>query len=202
MGSGGLYSWVCGSRMAWRNLEEKPSCALCSGRKPDGPRATTAKRSLCPWLICHREGTRSGARNGTVSLPHAHGLTPIELSPGWYHLRTPVKKEYSLTLRPGHLALYGNMYTIQSKECPAMLLRKQTSLTGTWETSLEFEPENEYEEAGTAVYLLGASYIAMLIRQKAGVRQIVLQWIDEQHTLKVSTVAAFVAYRTRRCLAL
>ncbi|KAJ5726638.1 uncharacterized protein N7483_007995 [Penicillium malachiteum] len=71
---------------------------------------------------------------------------------GWYHLRTPLKHDYSLSERQGSLSLYGNAYRIDSSECPSMLLRKQTCFSGDWKVKLQFQPTNAGHEAGAAIW--------------------------------------------------
>jgi beta-xylosidase len=103
------------------------------------------------------------------------------LEAGWYHLRTPLRQDYSLSERPGTLALYGNAYTIDMQECPAMLCRKQTIYSSTWETELSFEPESATHEAGSVVYWSKFSSIALLLWKDAeGCRHVVVRWMDEK----------------------
>jgi beta-xylosidase len=100
---------------------------------------------------------------------------------GWYHVRTPLKQEYSLAERPGHLTLYGNGYAINSTESPSMVLRKQTALSGTWSTAIDFNPQASYEEAGTAVFLSAYSYASLFVRLSGkGKREVVARWLDEE----------------------
>ncbi|PSR87392.1 beta-xylosidase [Coniella lustricola] len=79
-------------------------------------------------------------------------LSKPELELGWYQKNTPLKQSYSLTTRPGHLRLYGNCYDLSSPEAPAMLLRKQTSYTQTFETKLSFGPSRPGYEAGLVLW--------------------------------------------------
>lgn len=102
------------------------------------------------------------------------------LQSGWYHLRTPLRQDYSLIEFPGRLALYGNAYTIDMQECPAMLCRKQTSYNATWETKLSFEPESATHEAGSVVFWSRYSFIALFLRDDVqGKRQVVVRWMNE-----------------------
>ncbi|GAB7347030.1 hypothetical protein MBLNU459_g3175t2 [Dothideomycetes sp. NU459] len=71
---------------------------------------------------------------------------------GWYTKNTPLKQEYSLTERPGYLRLWGGPYSLNSHESPTMLLRKQTSVSGTWSTRLDFDPSSPNYEAGIVLY--------------------------------------------------
>jgi beta-xylosidase len=96
-----------------------------------------------------------------------------ELQLGWYHLRTPLRQCY--VLEPGRLALYGNAYTVDMQESPAMLLRKQTSYTQTWSTQVSLNSETETHEAGSIVFWSRYSYIALFLRKD----QVVVRWVDE-----------------------
>lgn len=110
----------------------------------------------------------------------------------WYHLRVPVKPHHSL--QPGRLTLHGNAFTIADTDCPAMLLVKQTELSGTWSTQLDFEPTTVDQEAGVTVYWSCYAYAALVVRKSHepdGHRQVVLRWIDE-HSEDVKVSSAVV----------
>jgi beta-xylosidase len=65
---------------------------------------------------------------------------------------TPLKSCYNLTERPGYLRLYGNCYDLASPEAPAMLLRKQSSYTESFEVKMQFSPRKAGYEAGIVVW--------------------------------------------------
>lgn len=80
---------------------------------------------------------------------------------GWYQLRTPVKKDYTLSERKGYLRVYGNAYNLTQPVTPSLYLRKQTSLSTVFSTQLEFTPKkivNATSEAGVVLWLSGASH--------------------------------------------
>lgn len=83
---------------------------------------------------------------------------------GYHHMLkheridTPLKNCYSLTERPGYLRLYGNCYDLASPESPAMLLRKQSSYTESFEAKMEFNPRKAGYEAGVVVWWSQYSY--------------------------------------------
>ncbi|KAF1835200.1 putative glycosyl hydrolase, partial [Decorospora gaudefroyi] len=79
-------------------------------------------------------------------------FTSEKLTLGWYRKNTPVKKDYSLTARPGHLTLYGGPYTLSMPTCPTLFLRKQRHWPVTWETQLTFQPSVPRVEAGNVVW--------------------------------------------------
>lgn len=62
-----------------------------------------------------------------------------------------------------------------------MVMRKLPTPCGTWTSELDFNPANEFEEAGTTVYLSWMSYLALSIRMdQGGNRKIVLRWPEDQ----------------------
>lgn len=90
---------------------------------------------------------------------------------------TPVKKDYSLTERPGYLRLYGGPYTLSTPACPTMFLRKQTHDPVRWETRLSFWPDSPATEAGAIVYWNSYTYSSIGIRlisggSKSGAREV------------------------------
>jgi beta-xylosidase len=63
-----------------------------------------------------------------------------------------LKKEWSLSARPGYLRLHGGCYGLESPESPTMLLRKQTAFYQRFQAMLDFEPIREGYEAGIVVW--------------------------------------------------
>lgn len=96
---------------------------------------------------------------------------------------TPVKKDYSLTERPGYLRLYGGPYTLSTPVCPTMFLRKQTHDPVRWETRLSFCPDSPATEAGSTVYWNSYTYSTIGIRlisggNKSGAREIAFRSVS------------------------
>ncbi|KAL8283816.1 hypothetical protein RQP46_005248 [Phenoliferia psychrophenolica] len=71
---------------------------------------------------------------------------------GYYYLRTPYLRFWSLLDRPGWLRLQGGPFTLGDREQPSLLLRKQTALHQLWETVLDFNPNSTKQEAGIVVF--------------------------------------------------
>ena len=101
---------------------------------------------------------------GSLILSCQLTLPTAKLSPGWYHIRTPVGHEYSLTAHPGQLALFPGGFRLDDYECPSALLRKQITLQGTWTTRMHFQPGSAYEEAGSVMYVSAVAYVALFVR--------------------------------------
>lgn len=74
---------------------------------------------------------------------------------------TPLKKEWSLTARPGWLRLYGGCYDLTSPESPTMLLRKQTSFNQLFQAVLDFEPSRIGYESGIVVWWNSYSFASI-----------------------------------------
>ncbi|KAI1115731.1 glycoside hydrolase family 43 protein [Nemania sp. NC0429] len=101
-------------------------------------------------------------------------LSRTSLELGWYQKNTPLKQCYSLTERPGYLRVYGNCYNLASPEAPAMLLRKQSSYTESFEAKMQFNPRKAGYEAGIVVWWSQYSYATygLTLRKRVGGEQI------------------------------
>lgn len=69
----------------------------------------------------------------------------------WNYLRNPDEKNYSLTERPGCLRLWGSGVTLNDKDSPAFVGRRQEDFACVASTRLDFKPQHENEEAGLVV---------------------------------------------------
>ncbi|KAM0205801.1 hypothetical protein ACHAPA_009189 [Fusarium lateritium] len=101
----------------------------------------------------------------SASKPGLHAwsadLSRDTLELGWYQKNTPIKQSYSLTERPDVLRLYGNCYDLTSPECPAMLLRKQTSYNQIFRAKMDFKPTVRGYEAGVVLWWSQYSYASL-----------------------------------------
>jgi beta-xylosidase len=132
----------------------------------------------------HNITTLTEGRRGKQLAPDSSwnaNLNQETLELGWYYKRkfllallvtrrydlitaipdTPLKREWSLTARPGHLRLYGGCYDLSSPESPTMLLRKQTDFYQTFQATLDFQPSRVGYEAGIAVWYSMYSYASI-----------------------------------------
>ena len=87
---------------------------------------------------------------------------------GWYSLRTPLRREYSLDYRPGSLTLWGGPLHFRVDEATTMLLVRQKSFIAEWRVDLEFDPRYAEEEAGIAVWWSKWNYASLTIRGSGG----------------------------------
>lgn len=138
------------------------------------------------WPVVNNR-QRIGLKMSKDSLPTEQKLVrswrddfqSTQLQLGWYHLRTPLKKDYSLEDNPGSLSLYGCAHRIYDSECPSMLLRKQTEFSVDWRVALRFSPENVNEEAGTAIWWSQFAYASIGIRRSDIGLEITFRGYDE-----------------------
>lgn len=87
---------------------------------------------------------------------------------GWYHIRTPLKKEYDLEERPGYLALRGGPYEIQVDECIAALFQKQTAFQGEWRVSIDYPEVEAGHEAGVTIWWSKRAFASLGTRGTKG----------------------------------
>lgn len=86
-------------------------------------------------------------------IPYTNNFTSDALDDSFYFVRTPYKAFHSLTARQGYLRLFANSYAPGDRDSSALLLRKQTAYTETFETRLDdFKPTSNLTEAGVSVY--------------------------------------------------
>ena len=83
---------------------------------------------------------------------------------GWYHMRSPQIPPHSLIDRPGSITLWGNGYTLAHDESPAVLLTRQQSFKAVFDLDMEFDPQNDGEEAGLAIWYSKWNHARIAVR--------------------------------------
>jgi hypothetical protein len=144
-------------------------------------------------------GRRLQAKHGLVSfLTHPQTCRALqsgvdESSPdlgaaGWYHLRTPVRPDYDLTTRPGTLGILGGPYGLDEDESLSMVLRKQTTFHGVWRVTINFDPHDQGQGAGVAVWWSKWAHALLGIRGgQGGGKELVFRYAEPNGTsFKVS----------------
>lgn len=106
--------------------------------------------------------------NGIAEIEHDAGGLPLGepeepesredfnaymLSPEWNFYRNPVPGSWSLTDRPGWLTLNGQATTLNDKESPAFIGRRQQHKNCEISVLLSFRPLSEGEEAGLTIFM-------------------------------------------------
>ncbi|MFL6051847.1 MAG: family 43 glycosylhydrolase [Actinoallomurus sp.] len=71
-----------------------------------------------------------------------------ELRPQWNQLRTPRERFWDLTTRPGHLRLRLRPEAVTERDCPSLIVRRQSHAHFVAQTALDFVPEGPNECAG------------------------------------------------------
>lgn len=122
------------------------------------------------WPVFNDGNPASLVQEGLYNISHptswkddfnsqGYGKKKDELGIGWYQVRTPYKKDHSLSERKGYLRIWGNAYNLTDRATPSIYVRKQLSFSTVWSTSLEFFPrENSTVEAGVALWLSETSH--------------------------------------------
>ena len=106
---------------------------------------------------------------------------------GWYHMHTPQIPPHSLTERPGSLTLLGNGYTLEHDESPAILLTRQLSFKAVSDVDLDFEPQNDGEEAGLAIWYSKWNHARIAVRgEKDKYGKLVKRLLFQQPDYKVA----------------
>ncbi|MDR2675032.1 MAG: glycoside hydrolase family 43 protein [Opitutaceae bacterium] len=93
----------------------------------------------------------------------------------WQHLRNPHPEYYSLTRRPGWLALACGAETLDEPASPACVLRRQTEYVFRMETLLDFIPAREGGEAGMTVFMNNNHHYDFFVAGGAGGRRLALR---------------------------
>ena len=94
----------------------------------------------------------------------------------WNYISNPKADHYSLNDRPGYLRLSGNKSTISQGEHITFVGRRQQHHNFSATTSLEFEPQNDNEEAGLSVFMDFKSHYELSIKNINGKRMLQLSY--------------------------
>lgn len=91
-----------------------------------------------------------------------------ELSPSWLYLRAKKDEDYSLTERPGWMRLLGNADHLNEIGVPAFICKPQEQLTMETSTLLDFNPEQDGEEAGLVARLNEYAHYEVTVKRLDG----------------------------------
>jgi alpha-N-arabinofuranosidase len=92
------------------------------------------------------------------------------LAPTWVQLRNPSAGHATLGQPAGTLSLRCAAASLDERESPAAVFRRQQHFTFTARARLEFEPQGENEEAGLTVLLDSSHHAEIVITRRAGHR--------------------------------
>lgn len=93
----------------------------------------------------------------------------------WNFLRNPDPQRYSLTNRPGWIRLSGSHLKLNDGGSPTFLGRRQQHFDCQITTLIDFEPQQDYEEAGLVVYMNNWHHYELAITRLDGVRSIIVR---------------------------
>jgi len=90
----------------------------------------------------------------------------------WQYLRNPIRENYSLTEKKGHLRISASPFTLDEAEAVSFVGRRQTEHDFTATTLLEFQSSGENEEAGMTLIQNNTHHYDLLLK-KSGKQNIV-----------------------------
>ena len=112
----------------------------------------------------------------------------------WNHIQLPDHNAYELDADQGVLRIKGSALTLGDRESPTFVGRRLQHRSFSAETAIDFDPENENEEAGL-ILLNNGSHFDLMINQSGGKRYILVKlqfgrtrYISERIELKPGPV--------------
>jgi xylan 1,4-beta-xylosidase len=81
---------------------------------------------------------------------------------------------WSLSERPGWLALHGPSERLSDFNPPAFIGRRQCHFNCTAQTLMEFDPQQDGEEAGLTAFMDESHHYALAVRRENGVNQVIV----------------------------
>ena len=172
---------------------------VCLGIRPQGGKYHHLGREtfLAPVTWTH-EGWPIVGVNGTLASamrapqlpqhfwkeePARDGFDGDHLGFAWNFLRNPHQADFSLAERPGFLRLKGSAITMNDRDSPAFVGRRQTQFICNASTRLEFNPRGDNEEAGLVVLGNENNHYEIGITQRQGVRRVFLRKVLDGKTV-------------------
>jgi len=86
----------------------------------------------------------------------------------WQYLRNPVRENYSLTERKGHLRITASPFTLDETEAVSFVGRRQTEHEFTATTLLDFQSSEDNEEAGVTLIQNNMHRYDLLLKKSGG----------------------------------
>lgn len=99
-------------------------------------------------------------------IPACEDFDSSELPLHFLYLRNPIMENYSLTMKPGYLALKLSNDLLSSTGAPSYVATRQQAFDFLAETNLSFEPLTEQEQAGIAIYQSQSYNYQLLVGKK------------------------------------
>ena len=135
------------------------------------------------WPIVPFDGTAQ-ADNYTKTLPlHPFAEKPSkdefnsdQLDLNWNFFRNPLPGTWTLSERKGFLRMNGQKGNLDSSLAAQFIGQRQQYFDCVATTSVDFNPENENEEAGLSVYHRSDGHYDLFVRKKGNQRELVLRY--------------------------
>ncbi|MBB6634549.1 glycoside hydrolase family 43 protein [Cohnella thailandensis] len=93
----------------------------------------------------------------------------------WTFLRNPKPGSWSLSERPGYLALHGNPSSLNDAGAPAFVGRRLSHFSCDIAVALEFEPAGDGDEAGLTVYMNENYHYDLAVKRIDGRRKAIFR---------------------------
>jgi len=101
----------------------------------------------------------------------------------WQYLRNPIRENYSLTERKGHLRITASPFTLDEAESVSFVGRRQTEHDFTATALLDFLSSEENEEAGMTLVQTNTHHYDLLLKKKG-----------EQHLVQLRVRVGSLSY--------
>jgi xylan 1,4-beta-xylosidase len=142
------------------------------------------------WPVVNGDGTISFEMKAPKLKQQVWQVPPVRedfevtsLPLHWNYLRNPNETDYSLTARPGFLRLNGSAIRISDQDSPAFVGRRQTDLNCEISTLLEFDPQNDNEEAGLVARQNDKYHYEIGVTLRDGKRQVFFRKIIDAQVI-------------------
>jgi alpha-N-arabinofuranosidase len=174
---------------------------VCLGIRPKGGNYHHLGREtfLAP-VTWSTDGWPKGGANGVVkeeySVPdlpeHIWGKDSVRdnfnsptLQLCWNFIRNPHATDWSLTARPGFLRLKGSKISLNDRDSPAFIGRRQTAFNMVASTKISFTPTAPNEEAGLMIRGNDQNHYDLLITLLGGKRVVMLRKYLQNKTVSL-----------------
>jgi len=145
------------------------------------------------WPIVNETGTVTSTMKSQLIAWNPLPIEPVrddfdanKLAFKWNYDRYPVKENYSLTERPGYLRMRDSVLTGAKSGAHTFVGRRQQHTDFSAATCIDFNPQQDNEEAGLTVFQTGTFHYDVAIKRVDGVRSVIVR-------RTIGTLSAIVA---------
>jgi alpha-N-arabinofuranosidase len=130
-------------------------------------------------MILKREGVKRGENVTFGNFEKRDDFDKPTLGPEWMTLRGPATDLYSLTNKPGYLALLCADIDATEKKTPAFICRRMQHHKFECTTRLLFNPSNEKEAAGILLFKDESHQYFLSVSESKGLLHIILEKVSK-----------------------